>query len=109
MVIRIRQQFRPKLMHLLQHSLIWPSSERPADEQDLTLTGCYFASTGAHSAERGFLNGVFAKCDEFAETSGWGQKIISQDRAYSAFASLISVVSVLLMIGVACYLYFGGR
>ena len=106
MVIRVRQQFQPKLVHLLQHTLIWPSSELSAEHQDLTLAGCYFASTGSSSSERGFLNGVFAKCDEFAEITSWGEKIVNQDRAYSAFATLFSVLSVMIIVATGCYLYF---
>ncbi|MEL7498859.1 MAG: type VI secretion protein IcmF/TssM N-terminal domain-containing protein [Planctomycetota bacterium] len=107
LVIRVRQQFRPRLIHLLQQSLLWSESEIPDEYVDLSLAGCYFASTGEHSAERGFLNGVFLKCDEFAETASWGERILNHDRFQSAMASLISVTGVVALVGVVVWMFVG--
>lgn len=110
LVVRIRQRFRPCLEHLLEQTLIWNRSELVEGEQtDLTLTGCYFVSTGEHSADRGFLNGVFLKCEEFAETVSWGEKMLNRDRVYSVFATLLFAASVLVVLGVAIWAFFSVR
>lgn len=105
MVIRVRQQFKPKLNFLLEHALMWGSNESPEDEVDLTLSGCYFASTGEHSAERGFLNGVFLKCDEFAETASWAESMVNRDRIQSLIATIVSLTAVATVIGVGIWMF----
>lgn len=107
MVIRIRQEFRPRLKYMLEHTLLWTENESPEGEIDINLAGCYFASTGSSSSERGFLNGVFLKCDEFAKTVSWGDGILGRDRAQSAIASLISVSGVFAIVGVVVWMLLG--
>ena len=107
MVIRVRQEFRPRLKYLLEHAFLWNDAESPEGENDINLSGCYFASTGSSSSERGFLNGVFLKCEEFAKTVGWGEGVLSRDRARSAFASLISVTGVIALVGVVVWMLMG--
>ncbi len=99
LVIRIRQQFQQRLEHLFENSIIWSPSESPNGEStDLALAGCYFASTGEHPAERGFLSGVFAKCDEFSETSSWSEKAISKDRTFSVLSSFLFLFSLVIIV-----------
>ena len=106
MVIRIRQQFRQRLRHLLEESLVWNPSESPNGEStDLALAGCYFVSTGEHPAERGFLTGVFAKCEEFSETSSWSDNAKSKDQIFSVLSSLLFLFSMLLIASVGFLLY----
>ena len=106
LVIRIRQQFRMRLTHLLSGALIWNPSECPDGETtDLSLAGCYFVSTGEHEAERGFLNGVFMKCHEFAETSSWSESALFRNRIYSLLSSLLFLLSLAVIAAVGFYLY----
>ena len=107
MLIRIRQKFQPRLSYLVENTLVWKASESPNEAgSDLTLSGCYFVSTGQHSSDRGFLNGVFLKCDEFAATTSWGNKILNRDRFYSALSTLLFTMSLLIVIGSGVYLYY---
>lgn len=107
MVIRVRQKFRPKLIYMLEHTMLWGDSETSGDDVDLTLAGCYFASTGEHTAERGFLNGVFLKCDEFAETASWGDSMVQRDRVQSVIATLISLTAIATLIGIGIWMFIG--
>jgi type VI protein secretion system component VasK len=107
LVVRIRQQFKPKLEYLLEEALEWNPSESPDGEgTDLLLAGCYFVSTGQHANDRGFLNGVFLKCQEFAETSSWADSILGRDRVYSVISTLLFLCSILILIGLGIYLYW---
>lgn len=106
LVIRIRQQFRKRLEHLLEQALVWNPAECPnGEDTDLTLAGCYFVSTGENEVERGFLNGVFLKCQEFAETSSWADSALARDRIFSVASTLLFLFSVAIIIGVGIYLY----
>ena len=106
MVVRIRQKFRPNLTHLMENSLLWNDSESPTGTAtDLTLAGCYFVSTGEHSSDRGFLNGLFLKCEEFAETASWGEDIINRDRIYSVLSTLLFLLAFLVIIGIGIFLW----
>lgn len=106
LTIRVRQQFQNRLRHLLEESLIWSPADSPNGEAtDLSLTGCYFTATGDSQAERGFLTGVFGKCEEFAKTSCWSEKAISSDRLFSVAASLLILLS-LGMIGSIVFFLF---
>lgn len=109
LVIRIRQQFQQRLTHLLENSIVWSPSESPNGEStDLALAGCYFTSTGEHPAERGFLSGVFAKCEEFAETSSWSEKALSKDRTFSVLSSLLFLFSLVIVVTVGIYMCVSG-
>lgn len=102
LIVRVRQKFRPKFQHLIENALVWPPSEAPDGEAaDLILAGCYFCSTGEHASDRGFLNGVFLKCEEFGETTSWGEEIMNRDRLYSIFGTFLFALSVLIIIGMA--------
>lgn len=106
MLVRVRQKLQPNLMHLMRHSLLWTESESPCqDASDLTLAGCYFVSTGEHASERGFLNGVFLKCDEFAETASWGDRVLNRDRLFSVMGTLMFLSAFLVIIGVGVFIY----
>ena len=106
MVVRIRQQFKPRLQHLLQEALIWNPTESPnGSSADVSLTGCYFVSTGQHATDRGFLNGVFLKCQEFAETTSWADSILSRDRVFSVASTLLFLGSILTLIAVGIFLF----
>lgn len=106
MVVRIRQQFKPRLQHLLQEALVWNSSESPnGNTTDVSLAGCYFVSTGQHASDRGFLNGVFLKCQEFAETSSWADSILSRDRVFSVISTLLFLSSILILVAVGIFLF----
>ena len=106
LVIRIRQQFRMRLTHLLNESLVWnPSECANGETTDLSLAGCYFVSTGEHETERGFLNGVFMKCDEFAQTSSWSESALSRDRIYSVLSSLLFLLALVVIVAVGVYLF----
>lgn len=106
LVIRIRQQFRKRLEHLLEQALVWNPSECPNGEHtDLTLAGCYFVATGDNEVERGFLNGVFLKCQEFAETSSWSDSALARDRIFSVASTLLFLFSIAVIVGVGVYLY----
>jgi hypothetical protein len=106
LVIRIRQQFQQRLEYLLENSIIWSPSESPNGESaDLALAGCYFASTGEHPAERGFLSGVFSKCEEFSETSSWSEKAMSKDRTFSVLSSLLFLLSLVMIVSVGIYMF----
>ncbi len=106
MVVRVRQQFKPRLEHLLQEALIWTPSESPNGEMtDVSLAGCYFVSTGQHSSDRGFLNGVFLKCQEFAETSGWADSILSRDRIFSVISTLLFLGAIVTLISVGIFFF----
>ena len=106
MIVRIRQQFKPRLEHLLQEALIWTPSESPNGEMtDVSLAGCYFVSTGQHSSDRGFLNGLFLKCQEFAEASGWADSILSRDRVFSIISTLLFLGSIITLTAVGIF-YF---
>ena len=107
MVVRVRQQFKPRLQHLLQEALIWNPSESPnGTKTDVSLAGCYFVSTGQHASDRGFLNGVFLKCQEFAETSSWADSILSRDRVFSVISTLLFLGSLLTLIAVGVFLFW---
>jgi hypothetical protein len=106
LVIRIRQQFRRRLEHLLDDSLVWNPSECPNGEaNDLPLAGCYFVSTGENAAERGFLAGVFSKCEEFSETSSWSVGALSKNQIYSVLSSLLFLFSILIIVGIGICLW----
>jgi hypothetical protein len=106
MVVRIRQQFKPRLQHLLEEALVWNPSESPnGNATDVSLAGCYFVSTGQHATDRGFLNGVFLKCQEFAETSSWADTILSRDRVFSVISTLLFLGSILALIAVGIFWY----
>ena len=99
MVIRIRQGFKVRLSYLLENSLLWKESELPeGEENDLVLAGCYFVSTGRETGSRGFLPGLFNKCSEFCQLSGWSQSALLRDRIYSAISSALFLGSVLIVL-----------
>lgn len=107
LIVRVRQKFQPKLMHLLENALIWTPSESPDGEStDLILAGCYFCSTGDHAADRGFLNGVFLKCEEFGQTASWGEEIISRDRGYSLMGTLLFAFATVTIIGMVIAAFY---
>ena len=107
MVVRVRQDFRPRLEYLFKNALIWTPSESPDGEAtDLTLAGCYFVSTGEHASDRGFLNGLFLKSREFAQTSGWGEQMVTRDRFYRAVATILFTLALLTIFGFCIYLLF---
>ncbi|MFK7767209.1 MAG: type VI secretion protein IcmF/TssM N-terminal domain-containing protein [Mariniblastus sp.] len=106
MIVRVRQTFRPNLTHLMENALLWNNSESPTGgPTDLTLAGCYFVSTGEHSSDRGFLNGLFLKCEEFAETSSWGEAIINRDRTLSVFSTVLFLLSLLVIVAISIFLW----
>lgn len=108
LVVRIRQVFRPKLEYLFENALLWKPTESPTEDDsptDLTLAGCYFVSTGDHSADRGFLNGVFLKCQEFATTASWSDNIVDRDRLYSVAASVVFALSLFLILAVCIWFF----
>ena len=107
LIVRVRQKFRPKFLHLIENTMVWAPSESPDGEAtDLILAGCYFCSTGEHAADRGFLNGIFLKCEEFGETASWGKEIVNRDRIYSVFGTLLFALSILIVVGMGIGAYF---
>ena len=99
MVIRIRQGFKFRLKYLLENSLIWKESELPeGEENDLVLAGCYFVSTGRDPGSRGFLPGLFNKCSEFFQLSGWSESALLRDRIYSTISSILFLGSALVVL-----------
>ena len=105
LVTRIRNQFQPKLEYLLEESLATGVSEvGQLAQQDPLFAGCYFVSTGSSKQERGFLTGVFSKSDEFAESTGWGDRVLERDRNYSIAGTLLFAISFLILIGIVFYL-----
>ena len=106
MVIRIRQGFKHRLEHLLNHSLLWKDSELPEGEaNEMVLTGCYFASTGGSPASRAFLPGLYAKCNEFAKLAGWGNSLLYRDRVFSILASALFLSWVILVLVVILWIF----
>jgi hypothetical protein len=108
MIVRIRQKFQPNFQYLVENTLLWTESEMPDNENDLSLAGCYFVSTGKHASERGFLNGVFLKCEEFADTAGWGTDAIDRDRNFSVLGTMLFAASMLTVIGAGIFIYLNG-
>lgn len=106
MVARIRKDFQPKLEYLMEQSLVW--EDWGDEEAQVYVAGCYFASTGSSSAERGFLAGVYSKCEDFSELASWGDSVLSRDRIYSTLASLLFAGSFLAVVGVLVYTVMRG-
>lgn len=101
LVVRVRNEFQPRLQYLLEETLQWSVSEAgSATEADLILAGCYFASTGSSSSDRGFLMGMFSKCEEFAEVSSFGETVLSRDRLYGVLGTLLFAISISMMLAI---------
>ena len=107
MLIRVRQGFKHRLEHLLNHSLLWKDSELPEGEtNEIVLAGCYFASTGNNPGSRAFLPGLYAKCNEFAQLCGWGNASLYRDRVFSVLASTLFTVWLGLIAVVIFFAFF---
>ena len=107
LTVRIRQKFRPHLEFLMKNALLWLPSEMPDNEAvDLSLCGCYFVSTGQHASERGFLNGLFAKCEEFSETASWSPEAVEKNRFLTFAAGSVTLLSIAMIIGLCLFFWF---
>ena len=103
LLIRVRKKFRPHLSHLLEEAFMQPSKRDSGTP--IIFGGCYFASTGKSPTERGFIEGVLAKCGELGQIAGWGSKSLDSDRFYSVAASLLFIGS-LAIVGILSWQFW---